>query len=103
LELFELFLLLLQDQVGFFLELPLLFFIDFLLEGLFLEVELVLGEIPVNQLLIDFLSRLTLRNQDQEDIICAETYPIKMEDFLFVRDNVSIQVTPRIFAPFNGN
>jgi hypothetical protein len=93
LQLLKLLLFLLHNSFSLLSNFFLLFLIQFLFDLFFLEIQLILSKIPVNILLINIFSRLSVRNNNKEHIVSSKTDPIKMEYFLFFTYHVSIEIT----------
>lgn len=72
LKLLKLLLLLPQNCFSFFFNLLLSFFVQFLLNLFFLQIQLVLGKVPVYLALFDVISGFSLRDNHNEHVISPE-------------------------------
>lgn len=62
-----------------------------LLGKLFLQIEFILPEIPINSCLLNLFSRLGSRNNNKEYVISTKTYSIQMEKNLSLRYLITIE------------
>lgn len=62
-----------------------------------------MGEVPVDNLLIDFLPWLGIGHDSKEDIVGAKADSIEMVDLFLVSDEVSVQIATRVISSFNRN
>lgn len=75
---------------GFFFNFALFLLILFPFDDFLLEVEFVLGKVPIDFLLLDGLSGLCFWKQEQEHVIGPKTDSIQVEHLFFLEDHVPI-------------
>jgi hypothetical protein len=76
----QLILLLLENSLSFLLDFSLLFFDKPLFDSLLLQIEFILGKIPVQLSLVDFFSWFGICNNNHKHVIRSKSNSIEMEN-----------------------